>query len=307
MKLKETITAPIAALVIYGLYYVCFVSSIAQTALAEYDEYSIISGIVLIMMTLLLPAVFYAKLKGVGYSMKMNFLSFKGSRIIFSFCMLVCLCTGIILIALALQYLGLAGLKYSLVETYVLRLSNRELPIVYRFVTYAVLPAFAEEFFYRGVLVTEYKQSGFLISILFSALLFAFGQFSLVAFPAFLFVGIVMGVIYYVSESLIITVSVRLAFNLVLFFFEDAVWSLLLKQSNFVFFICLTTVLFLLFLTLGLSEAQRIYYTKGVDAEESPDFEMSKELTWRQRFASAILSPTFIMCAAAFFAVTLFG
>ncbi|MCI8332069.1 MAG: CPBP family intramembrane metalloprotease [Clostridiales bacterium] len=307
MKLKETITAPIAVLVAYGLYYVCFVSDIAASALAKYDEYSIVSGIVLIIMTLLLPAVFYAKLKGVGYGAQMNFLSFKGSRIIFSFCMLVCLCTGVILMALMYQQVGLAGIKYSLVETYTMRLSNRELPVVYRCVAYAALPAFAEEFLYRGVVMTEYKQSGFFVSVFFSALLFAFGQFSFVSFPAFFFVGLVMGVVYYVSESLVITVSVRLAFNLLLFFFEDAVWSLVFKPSNFVFFVCLTVVLFLLFITLGLSEAQRIYYTKGVDAEKAPANKLSKDFKGKQAFAAAVLSPTFMMCAAAFVAVTLIG
>jgi len=307
LKLKETITAPIVVLVTYGLYYVCFVSSAAQNALAKYDEYSIISGIVLIIMTLLLPAVFYAKIKGIGYGAKMNFLSFKGSRVIFSFCMLICLCTGVILIALLFQYIGLAGIKYSLVETYAMRLSNRGLPILYRCAAYAVLPAFAEEFLYRGVVLTEYKQSGFFISVIFSSLLFAFGQFSMASFPAFLFVGLMMGVVYYVSESFIITVVVRLAFNLLLFFFEDAVWSLVLKQSNFVFFVCLSAVLFLLFLTLGLSEAQRIYYTKGVDAEKTPEKGMSQEIKWSKTLAAAVLSPTFMMCAAVFIAVTLFG
>ena len=307
MKLKETVTAPFVVLITYGLYYVCFASRLAAQALDQYDEYSLISGIVLIVMTLLLPAVFYAKAKGVGYSAKMHFLTFRGSRVIFCLCMLVCLITGVILIAMTSHFLGFADGKYSLVQTYALRLSERELPVLYRCAAYAVLPAFAEEFLYRGVVLTEYKQSGFFISVGFSAVLFAFGQFSLVSLPAFLFIGLLMGVIYYVSESFLLTVSVRLAFNILLFFFEDGAWSLILKRSNFVFFICLCAVLFLLFLTLGLSEAQRIYYTKGTDAAQLPRRDKEEKRPWTPAFLSALLSPTFLICTAAFFAVTLFA
>lgn len=134
------------------------------------------------------------------------------------------------------------------------------------------------------------SRAAFLSRFGFSAVLFAFGQFSLVSLPAFLFIGLLMGVIYYVSESFLLTVSVRLAFNILLFFFEDGAWSLILKRSNFVFFICLCAVLFLLFLTLGLSEAQRIYYTKGTDAAQLPrrdkeENARGRRLSFRPAFA----------------------
>ena len=70
---------------------------------------------------------------------------------------------------------------------------------------------------------------------------------------------------------------------------------------------CLCAVLFLLFLTLGLSEAQRIYYTKGTDAAQLPRRDKEEKRPWTPAFLSALLSPTFLICTAAFFAVTLFA
>lgn len=305
MKLKETITAPIAVLFTYLLYFLCFATDVASDALARYGDYSLISGIVLTVMTLVFPAVFYAKLKGTGYSVRMRFLSFHPSRLVFALCMLICALSGVVLLSIGLHEIGFSDAKYSLVGHYELSLSEKEIPIFLRCIAYAVIPAFAEEFLYRGVLITEYRESGFGCALLFSSLLFTLGQFSVVSAPAFFFVGVVMGVVFYVTDSLPVTIVVRLIFNVLVFFFEDATWTLILKRSDFVFFLSLCAVVFLLFTVLGLSEAQRIYYTKGIDGEKTPPEGKLKDKAGK-RLLSAALSPTLIICVAAAVAITLF-
>lgn len=305
MKLKETVTAPIAVLCTYGLYYACFRTPVVTQALAEYGDYSLISGIVLVLLCTLMPALIYAKCRGVGYSVRMHFLELRPSRSIFALCALIFALCGAVLFCMGSS--GIFGCaKFSFVDTYALSLSARELPVILRCVGCALIPAAAEEFLYRGVVFCEFRQSGFLPALLFSSLFFALGQFSLVRLPVFFFLGCVMGVIYYVSDSLPLTVLCRMVFNLLAFYFEDAAWTLILKRSNFVFFVCFCTVMALLAASLALSEAQRIFYTKGLDGEPTPA-EAKDAPPLGVRLLTALASPTVLLCIAVAFAIILFG
>ncbi len=304
MKLKETVTAPIPVLITYLLYLGCFATPVAQNALARYGDYSLISGVVLEVLTLLLPALVYAKCKGVGYSAEMHFLRLSPSRLIFALCMLIFALSGAVLISMGLHGTGLSDAKYSLVDTYALALSERELPVYLRCIGYAVLPAFAEEFLYRGILFTEYRQSGIPAAMFFCSALFALGQFSLQKLPVFFFVGLVSAAVYYVCESFPTVVLFRLAFNLLVFYFEDAAWTLILRRANFVFFLCFCGVLLLLSAVLALSEAQRIFYTRALDGETVPP-EGKLKTGAGARFGAALLSPALILCAAASVAIML--
>lgn len=305
MKIKETVTAPIVVLITYTLYAGCFATPIAANALSQYDDYSLISGVVLEILVLLIPALVYAKCKGVGYSASMDFASFKPAGLIFILCMLVCALAGTVLISMGMYWCGIADGKYLLTDTYALAISERTLPVYLRCVSYAVIPAFAEELLYRGVLFTEYRNSGVLVAVIFTSALFALGQFSLVELPVNLFIGAVFALTYYVSRSLPLTVICRLAFNLLVFYFEDAAWTLILKRSNLVFFICFCAIILLLGAALALSEAQRMFYTRAIDGEKTPAEGKLKE-SLGSRLATAVLSPTFILCVLASAAIMLF-
>ena len=304
MKLKETITAPIPVLITYLLYLGCFATPVARQALSRTGDYSLISGVVLEVLTLLLPALIYAKCKGVGYSAQMHFMRFSPSRLIFALCMLVFALSGVILLFMLLHGTHLIEAKYPLTDTYALALSERELPVLLRCISYAVLPAFAEEFLYRGVLFTEYRQSGIPAAMLFSSALFALGQFSPQRLPAFFLLGLASACVYYVTESLPTAVLFRLAFNLLVFYFEDAAWTLILRRANFVFFLCFCGVLLLLSAVLALSEAQRIFYTRALDGEKTPP-EGKLKTGGGARLLAALLSPTLILCVAASIAIML--
>ena len=112
MKLKDTITAPIPVLVSYGLYIACYRTPWVRDALLRSGNYDLLSGIVLELMILLIPALLYAKIKGQGYSAEMNFASLRPSGSIFALCMLLIMLTGVILIAMGYTVTGIAHSKY---------------------------------------------------------------------------------------------------------------------------------------------------------------------------------------------------
>ena len=304
MKIRETVTAPAAVLATYGLYYLCYLSPVVQNALRAYSDYSLISGVVLEVLVLLMPAVIYAKIKGVGYSVKMHFAAFHPSCIVFCLLAVVFALAALSLCATFTNYFGITGGKYSLGDTYMLSVSDKELPTGLRLLTYTVLPCMAEEFLYRGVLITELRENGAASAVIFSSVLFAFGQFSFDKLPAYILLGLIMSGVFYVTNSLPMTVIVRVCIGIAVFYFEDAAWSLILKRSDIVFFTCLCAVLMLLCAALALSEAQRIFYNRALDALPSPP-ESTLAAGLPASLLTALLSPTFILCAAAYICVML--
>lgn len=302
MKIKETITAPIAVLVSYILYAVCYRSPWVRDALLRSGDYDLLSGVVLELMILLIPALMYAKLKGAGYSVEMNFAALRPSGLIFALCMLIISLTGVILIAVGLTGSGLVHSKYLLTDTYEMVLSDRDLSVFLRCMNYALIPAIAEELLYRGVLVTEYRRSGVGVAVLFSSALYALSQFDPVELPVYFFIGVIFSLIFYVTRSLPVTIAARLVFNLLVFYFEDAGWTLILKNANSVFLVSFCAILFLLAAALALSEAQRLYYTRGIDGEKTPEeWKLTESL--KLRLLTATLSPTFLLCIGVFIAV----
>ena len=306
MKLKESITAPIAVFISYILYVVCYRTPWVRDALLRSGNYDLLSGVVLELMILLIPALVYAKIKGQGYSSEMHFASLRPTGSIFALCLTLIAVCGVILIDIFYTATGIVHSKFLLTETYRMTLPDRDLSVVLRCMNYAVIPAIAEELLFRGILVTEYRKSGVGVAVLFSSLLFSLSRFDLLELPIYFFLGVLLCLIYYVTRSLPLTIISRLAINLVIFYFEDAAWTLILKRANFVFLVCFCTILILLAATLALSEAQRIYYTRGIDADKTPP-EWTLPEKARIRLLTAALSPTFLLCVGTFIAVIAMG
>ena len=299
MKLKETVTAPIAVLASYILYVICYRTPWVRDALLRNGEYNLLSGIVLELLILLIPALLYAKLKGQGYSAKIHFASLRPSGSILAFCILLIALCGILLIAVGYVASGIIHSKYLLSETYAMLLPERELSVFLRCMNYAIIPAVGEELLYRGILVTELSGGGVGLSIIFSSLLFACSRFDLVSLPVYFFVGLCLSVLFYTTRSLPLTIITRLALNLLIFYFEDAAWTLILKRANFPLLICTAAILLLFAAFLALSEAQRLYYLRGMDGEKTPA-EWKLTESRKVRLLSLLLSPSFILCLVTF-------
>ncbi|MBQ8696081.1 MAG: CPBP family intramembrane metalloprotease, partial [Clostridia bacterium] len=260
------------------------------------------SGIVLELMILLIPALMYAKIKGQGYSAKMNFASLRPTGSILALCALIIALTGVILIAMGYTATGIAHSKYLLSDTYGMLLPDSEQDVFLRCMNYALIPAVAEEILYRGILVTEYSESGVGHAVFFSSLLYALSSFNALEAPVYFFIGVIFALTYYVTRSLPLTIITRLIFNLLIFYFEDAAWTLILKNANSVFLFCFCLILLLAAAVLALSEAQRLYYTRGIDGEKAPA-EWSPGESLKARILTATLSPTFMLCIGIFVAV----
>ena len=80
--------------------------------------------------------------------------------------------------------------------------------------TYGVLPAFCEELVFRGILCAEYEGNGILYAMAVSSLFFAFLHFDLTALPVYLFAGMLLSLVLYMTRSSVAAMLVHLGYNL---------------------------------------------------------------------------------------------
>ena len=168
--------------------------------------------------------------------------------------------------------------------------------------TFAALPAAAEEYFFRGVVynaLTEYSRP---VAVIISSLLFAFLHFDAALLPVYIYAGIVIGWVFSLTGSLWSTMILHFAFNLYTLFFEKYLWLISSSsESEALFFFIMTAVLLLsLFLFLGDAIRAVRYLEKSgeIDRGEFPSFgETLHDLL------ACLISPSFILC----FLIFLFG
>ena len=85
---------------------------------------------------------------------------------------------------------------------------------IYSIFAFALLPAVAEELFFRGFLRSELEKGGRFTAIIISSLFFSLIEFSFARLPVYFFIGVVLSLIFYVTDSIICTLILRVCYNL---------------------------------------------------------------------------------------------
>ena len=178
---------------------------------------------------------------------------------------------------------------FALYSTFVSRVSGF-FSALFLIVAYCIVPAFCEELVFRGILCREYEGMNVPVAIFSSAVFFACLHFDPSQFPVYLFSGIMLALTMYASGSLIVSMAVHLAFNLMGLFgqsYLNAFYRITGGSSGiFVFFLVMLT---LLFAALFCRSASKCYARRAKNSSmpSRPLFPSFRRLT-------AILSEIFI-------------
>lgn len=329
---KKNLTAPLLLLA------VCALTLLSR--LVPYPEGNEIylTVIVLNMLIFVLPAVFYARLQGQGYIRKMNLRPIGFSRlpvVLFLFFVLV---SGSILLHYLLYVTG--AISFGESESagnfaFLAQTGGGASDVLLTALAFAVVPAAAEEFFFRGVFMSEYEDYGGVCQVVVSSIAFALVHFSASRLPVFLFCG-------FSCRSPRILQNRRSPPCFCIFFSIFSPYSgnsisgdWIAQQNSTVFFLFIVGTVLLLFLMLGMGEGERLFYTYATSGIPSPSEERrrrrrekeekarrsgrrdpisvrEKESGKRKKrkgeplsFSSALFSPTFLLCVALFLVVVL--
>jgi membrane protease YdiL (CAAX protease family) len=304
MRAKKTLTAP--ALVLFMLM-LSIGSRYIDPAVLGYGNQLYLSLIILQLIIYVLPCIFYCKLCGSGYSLKLNLRLIPPGRIGLMLLTFPVLIAGSALIKLFLSYIGAAGTEFAGYESMVaITDATTFTDILYIITTFAVLPAIAEEFAFRGVILTEYNAggSGAVQSLLFGSLLFGLIQFKPDMLLLYIFIGAVLSFTVYVTRSLLAAVIIHMLYNIFNIFFEGYIIRLVGVPENLMLTLFIVASLFLFFLILMFSETERLYHNDGLVPEDEydDDDEKRQKTGGLHALGEAILSPALLLCIGVFIA-----
>ncbi|MCL2212713.1 MAG: CPBP family intramembrane metalloprotease [Oscillospiraceae bacterium] len=288
------------ALLILGVLVLSFLARAVGLSDAVGED-ELLTHIILQIMALALPAVFYCKLKDTGYSSRLKLRLFglgKLPIIIFAF---FAMTFGSIVLRFFLYTWGISD-GSPMYDTRGIGVGQA----LYVFLAFALIPGIIEEFVFRGILMSEYEHFGGVASVLASALLFAMLRFSLEEFFVHFFIGMILAFVVFITRSVISAVVLHILYGAFFLFVEPNVWYIISYPPSQTIFIFIMTIAAVLFSALTLGESERLFKIYSADGEEPPRLISSgKSNPIIRSTGKVLLSPAFLACVVVFIAFSL--
>ena len=175
---------------------------------------------------------------------------------------IILLSTGLILLGSMLIKILLIKGKYVEFPLYSAFFANRNGSVfndIYLALVFCLIPPIFEGLIFRGVLIKEFYRRGFLCAVLCSSIFFSLLGFSFFELLPRFFLGIMLCIVIYATESLAITITMHIAYNLFATFFEPTFISLKNISANTDLFIFITTIITLIIGIFLFSHLSRLY------------------------------------------------
>lgn len=271
MKRNRTVGAGFLVLTVFVLSYMLrFVP--AASVSKDINPYLAVS--VLQLLVYMIPSFIYTKLRFTDRPHTLRMRLFGPRHIIFMLGAVCVIMSGSMLINYGMHtafpdsYRAASELSRTVGGT---GMSDGGL---YAVTAFAIVPAVCEEYLFRSIVCAEFECAGVGTSVLFSTLLFAMSHFSIMRMPVYIFSGLVLVMVMYVTRSVIASMAVHALSNTLSLFLESFVYKVVNRQG-IVIFIFLTAALFIFFAALTFAEAQKLYrqYAKN---NESADYRLPK-------------------------------
>lgn len=217
-------------------------------------------------------------------------------------------CLPLILCSAVLMFFTVIMLKYT--SVYFLNLSDNSIKEyffsgtnVYVIIAGVIIPMICEEALLRGLFLSELKESaGAVLSVIISSLAFAMIHFSSANFLVYFGAGIILGVVTYISGSIIPAILLHGVNNITALFTESAVMSYANENVGGMFAYVFLLVLFLCSLLAFIYVTERFYLKKALEKEEQ-NSRIQSEKTF---YPKILLSPVFIIGVLIFIIFTIF-
>ncbi len=211
MRGQEAVS-PSATLLVAVIYLLLLLSRLIDAAfLSRESQY--LSIILLQLLIFPIPAYLYIRLKPKDYVKSLRLRGIKLSHLFLVLSGVLMLISGCTLLGLICGMMN-AQPSFTLYDTFSSINDGSVGASIRLMLAYGLLPAFCEELVFRGILCAEHEKYGILYASSVSALFFAFLHFDLSALPVYLFSGLLLAVVMYVTRSVIASMVVHLGYNL---------------------------------------------------------------------------------------------
>lgn len=265
-----------------------------------------LSDIVLQILIFILPCLFYCKLRKNPISTTSSLTTILPIRFVLLASLLIVMVLGSMLINLSVYSLAGSVEQFgnSTAET-VNQISSAS-SALYVVVAFAIVPAIAEEFLFRGILMSEYLPCGRFAAIFLTSLGFAMIHFDIMQLPAYLFSGMILGFSLTVTRSLLTPMLIHCASNLFNIFIAPYLWKITFEPLGTLFTVFILIGLLLVFSILALREAEEISTEYAYDPRRADDkpFASQKSLLL---LIQNLLCPPYLVCILISLIAAIFG
>ena len=251
--------------------------------------------IVLELLVFALPSFLFCKLKGADYIRTIPLNPFLPRRCFFLAAMTALLLSAGLLINALLYYIGLGSASYTSLGSFILSEISLEGNPLYVLLAYGAVPALAEEFLFRGIVLTEYSKYSFPAAAIFSSVAYAFSYFVLPSFFFYFISGLILAYVVRMTGSVFAAVLVRFVSNVASVYLMPSLWELLIQPLGVLFAAFLAVALFFVFLFLALRSTEKLYLSMAYDASHAAD-ELPGGRTVRYNTLKILTAPSFLLC-----------
>ncbi len=271
----EYAVAPRAARLVLVIYALLLLSRLIDRAfLSREGEY--LSTVLLQLLIFPIPAYVYIRLRGRAFVPALRLRRVSLSHILIILSAILFLIAGCTLLAMVCGMLN-AQTSFTLYDTFSSSNDGTAGATLRLILTYGVLPAFCEELVFRGILCAEYEENGILYAMAVSSLFFAFLHFDLTALPVYLFAGLLLALVLYMTRSAVAAMLVHLGYNLFGVLAQAGLSGYCRSTGNLGLLVVLLIALLLLSAAVFCGESARILrrrarlrLTDAPDAQQTP-------------------------------------
>ena len=217
---------------------------------------------------------------------------------------------SILLIAFGSTLLKLAFVdgkyvEFPLYSTFFAHRNGKLFNDLYLVLSFCIIPPVLEGLIFRGVMIKEHEKKGRMTVTIFSAFFFALLGFSFELFIPNFFVGVVLCMVLYATESLATAIAIHIAYNFFAVFLEPTFLSVKSVSANYELFAFIVAIFTLIFAILFFSRLSRLYQKASHDKfGKNLTRSTSRERTFRN-LSELLLSIPAIACYVLFIIVTL--
>ncbi len=249
--------------------------------------------ILLYGLIFVLPSFVYLKKRGLGIIRRITFRFEKGKYLL-----LTLLVSLIVIFQSSIIKFGVfrIGYDYSAISLYGSSIPVDNLNFLEAIIivfSVVLIPAVCEEFVFRGIIINEYFELGPYMAILGSSLLFAFVHLDYVLFPVYLINGLIIGLLAFVTKSIVYPMIAHAIYNLFVLFFEKYMWLLSSDNEGEVFFWVFAVLIYLFLVTIATIYFERLFknkeYDRRVNGPETTQYAI-KPVTYGNPFARMFLA-----------------
>ena len=290
----------VLVLVIYALL---LLSRLVDAAfLSRESQY--LSIILLQLMIFPIPAYLYVRIKGWNAPRALRLQRVRLSHLFLLLSASLMLITGCTLLGLLCGMMT-AQPSFTLYDTFASANDGTVGASIRLILAYGLLPAFCEELVFRGILCAELEKHGILYASAVSALFFALLHFDLTALPVYLFSGMLLCAVMYVTRSVIAAMVVHLCYNLFGIFVQAGLSGYCRSTGSIGLLVVLLVALLLLSSAFFCGEVSRILRRRArVDLLDNPEEISTPGLNriplrkWPRALLAAFASPAGIAAVA---------